>query len=888
MTWSGQSIESLLAAEPLDLQRCNRDDLPIGVSKAFADRMRLDARGCPAALEMRMNYRNLVKEIILHKGHIVSHQFGLMKPRHRLQKDSLKWHLPEGVMDMDMELYNKVLLRRNEDRKTKEEKQKQHEMEALEILEAALQMKELDSLKESAHLLRETTATESLQNHRLAKQTQRPPEAKKRRVAVKSLFLDSAGNPIPLAELPQVEALEDSEYLLGIYDAYEESDASGARDPGVPRTKLPRVLDAMGFKDVDQTTISEILALLPPSSSEEILGLTEFCCVVAVHQELQSRDLQQRFRQGADMEGGAKMSRRRFRNLLRTLGYTLTDTTVKSIIVEHDRSAPAALDLKCFEACLTTVYARAGFTAKQADAFLKVYDKYVLSDRSGIFLRAEALVSFFNYVGKQTAMHDVARYIESFHQSDEGEIRRPEILAVLRGRLEEEYADALGRFSEHDRDKDGILSVEELQAMLPHIGLFVEPEVVDEAIAALLHEANRVDFEDVVEIIERIWSTEGFTQAEKADLQSIFKLFVTRDSHTMLDFELVQAVRWLGYPFVKARPLWNKVDIDRSGTIDFQEFMKLIRAIREEEAWHCKKLFQSRTARSTAGGFPKFSLRQSKMIKMDILQDLVKKLGYRVSIETIQAARRWQVKESNEDKSLDENRMSLQNMISIFRFVREEAILSTRQSAGLPERVVHEIRHRLESHISAAQTELSRRTLAEGLARVLACNLVRRAEHSQRDRNHMVEIIIKEFDSKSVDHHIGLADICQAGAKCAAVFELEAWHRIVQLKETSNFRNVEIAQLHDSFDSKDIDGAGYICETDMKSLLEQEVEMSDYLQDVLEGLLADRGKDRAHADFAEFLRILTALREADTCLNESIKIDWQKVLIVKDSSEKLR
>eukprot|EP00913_Durusdinium_trenchii_P026129 g24512.t1 len=94
----------------IDLSTVDRESLPIGVSKSFGSRMKLDARGSPALLELRMNYRNLLNEFKVHDGKLVSNQFALLRPRPKatLQKPKALEY-PPGV---DKAVFRKAALQR--------------------------------------------------------------------------------------------------------------------------------------------------------------------------------------------------------------------------------------------------------------------------------------------------------------------------------------------------------------------------------------------------------------------------------------------------------------------------------------------------------------------------------------------------------------------------------------------------------------------------------------------------------------------------------------------------------------------------------------------------------------------------------------------------------
>ncbi|CAE7340865.1 unnamed protein product, partial [Symbiodinium necroappetens] len=92
-------------ASTIDLSTVDRESLPLGVTRLYGKRMKLDVRSNPAMIDLRMNYRNLLNEFKVHHGKIVSNQFVLMKPRPKAALNKPKaLEYPEGV--------NKALFRK--------------------------------------------------------------------------------------------------------------------------------------------------------------------------------------------------------------------------------------------------------------------------------------------------------------------------------------------------------------------------------------------------------------------------------------------------------------------------------------------------------------------------------------------------------------------------------------------------------------------------------------------------------------------------------------------------------------------------------------------------------------------------------------------------------
>ncbi|OLP82443.1 hypothetical protein AK812_SmicGene36900 [Symbiodinium microadriaticum] len=70
----GSSLSQNASTPMIDLSTVDRESLPLGVTRLYGKRMKLDVRSNPAMIDLRMNYRNLLNEFKVHNGKIVSNQ----------------------------------------------------------------------------------------------------------------------------------------------------------------------------------------------------------------------------------------------------------------------------------------------------------------------------------------------------------------------------------------------------------------------------------------------------------------------------------------------------------------------------------------------------------------------------------------------------------------------------------------------------------------------------------------------------------------------------------------------------------------------------------------------------------------------------------------------
>jgi len=507
---------------------------PPGVSKAMARRLKLDATMSPSVLALRMNHRNIINEMRVNNGNMLSSKFQVLKPRRKLQHQKSRVSLPPIA---------EVAQKRSPDAAPEGGLRREfHSIFSRQDSSEGFPME--DS--------RPVTATES-----------------------------SAGG----GDDDEIDKLLEEPHIGLVFSALENTDRSG-----LPRTRVHRTLEAVGHMSPDMVLVEECLRSIP---GIEPLGLRDFAQVVAVCNRQHMEIVHERFKRH-DSTGRGSISFQELRPLIRDLGFVVTPKAITELIAEIGVPQPIChtteLTLSQFENAIRIIRTRYGFSTAEEKELEALFDKYD-QDRSQD-MAAEELSNAMGWLGQPTTREQAEAAIERFDIDGNNRLCKPEFLLAVQWWRQEEVANMRTIFFEQDVNGDGIMLVEEISRLLETLGYTISSEVIEEAMKKVKSHAMGLFFEEVLQLIQKVREQEGFSDQEVEELTKVFHKFDRSKKGCLREFELAHAFNWLGYPLSKHRrdELWCRVDTDRSGTLETREFLKLLRLLREEEIATVRKL----------------------------------------------------------------------------------------------------------------------------------------------------------------------------------------------------------------------------------------------------------------------------------------------------------
>eukprot|EP00929_Paragymnodinium_shiwhaense_P112861 TRINITY_DN81127_c0_g1_i1.p1 TRINITY_DN81127_c0_g1~~TRINITY_DN81127_c0_g1_i1.p1 ORF type:complete len:871 (-),score=299.74 TRINITY_DN81127_c0_g1_i1:41-2653(-) len=801
---SGEVVLSMLERQPL----------PSPMTRTMSSRMRLDATMNPNMLHLRMNNQNILKELLLHKGQMVSNQYSLMKPRRKATS------------------------------------QKPQELELPSFCSKAFAKKMQKKLaKERQPYSAAGSPTSEAAGGDLASNGAFPGSRKeKSRRAI--IAEDSIGghsgflgfgterSSIPAINegFDRVHAMtEPGNTQVALQKRLEQVFSSMEASPGagLPHARIARSLSALGFQDINNDIIKSALAEMQTTSST--LTLEEFTHVVQIFEQHRSQDLKSLF-EALDEDRSGSISARELRHLLWDLGYTVSMDTVELIVAEVDADRSGQIEIDEFYRCICVINERHGFTKEEMFGLLNIFDKYDV-DKSGE-ISADELACALAYFGTPTSFERAQIIVDTFDSDGKGTLARPEFLRVMRMRLEQEISDVRDLFAEYDVDLSGSIDESEMMHLIHRIGYSILPSVVEEVVSDQVKKINPDDglvFEDILKVLHKLHKQEGFSKSEVADLQEVFTRHDTEDNEELREFELAHALTWLGYPISqqRRRQLWCKVDVDKTDSIDESEFLKLIRLLREEEVVFAKQTLEE-------AGNLKDSNSAQAWLKETGIMTMLNRMGYCPPDALLAKALKT---------CGGEGELSLINILEIVKMVREEQVTQLRQSAGLPDRIANKIRGKFGPKIEAGK-RIDPMDIEKLMFEIFK---------SARNRPEQRAKIRKQIQ-ESTTHAEGTYDLNQIfwlvrnyGDNVAE----EAWRAEEEAAKAGGFDQIQVSVFRQEFVLQDEDGDSYLNEEGVYKAFDNLIKMTTAQTAVLARQMDMIGDDEKDCvDFAEFIRIM--------------------------------
>jgi Ca2+-binding EF-hand superfamily protein len=148
-------------------------------------------------------------------------------------------------------------------------------------------------------------------------------------------------------------------------------------------------------------------------------------------------------------------------------------------------------------------------------------------------------------------------------------------------------------FNKYDCNSDGYLDDEELVHLMMAFGFTPMENTITEIIREVDKQGNgQLCFSEFKVCIDLLRIREGFSKREVDFYRGIFDRFDSDGSGSMGTDELSGVMNWLHFsiPFEEVLQISEEVDIDGSGELSDEEFLALMRKVREREIAHIKRL----------------------------------------------------------------------------------------------------------------------------------------------------------------------------------------------------------------------------------------------------------------------------------------------------------
>eukprot|EP00929_Paragymnodinium_shiwhaense_P061586 TRINITY_DN30769_c0_g1_i1.p1 TRINITY_DN30769_c0_g1~~TRINITY_DN30769_c0_g1_i1.p1 ORF type:complete len:886 (-),score=244.33 TRINITY_DN30769_c0_g1_i1:306-2963(-) len=798
--------------------------LPIGVCESMASRMRLDMEGNPQMLRLRLNNQNLIKELDVHQGYIVSNQFALMRPRPRRTKVQAQ---PLPLTDAYNPGFSKDYEKRLED-KLEEKRQT-----AIVMEKAA---KEGNGKKKKKKKRWEDTISggESPSGAAMDYGYGGSPT-----------MGDNAERLMRLADSFDVERLVREGRADRVYKAMEIAEG------GLPRGRVARAMASLGFHDITSAAIRKAIDECHPGHSSQIVTLEEFETLVVFFEQNRNEDLKVLFLElDADKSGAIDESE--LRALVWELGFTVDDSAVREYVKECDNSQAGAINFPDFHKLVTIINERYGFTQQECQDLEKLFDRFHQQNR----MTAKYLNAAFIYFGIPTSLSQAQTIIMSFNADGSLCMSKCEFLRVVRMRLEQQVAEVRNLFAVYDKDLLGKITPEAVVQIAYKLGYTMRAEAMEEMCQDLflLSVDEGLLFEEVLLLLRQIPKQEGFCKSEMTELRTVYKQHHPSEKEEMTLLELQRALTWLGYPVsTQTRDrLWvESLDLRLSDTINLEDFIKYVRIVREEEARVMKEFLHKALTGKTS--------REAVQHMRDAggIETMLCTLDYPVSDSTLQYVKTMPL------DYVGDSMPDVISMLDVVHDVRDAHVARLRKCAGLSASTEEKARLRFEKPL-AKRGKVDPDDVVEFI-----CDLFRIQKKHTEEYERVRKVVTA--NQKQAGGSLELMDTYWCVRHYSdARMDLQ-WRREQQAAKEENLGHL-LDVLRVAFGKSDHRKIGEIVADDIFNVLDRVITVSDEQLDTIEdrlNLLFDGPKDSV--DFASFLHLFGHLLRANPKLRRDLE-----------------
>jgi len=395
-------------------------------------------------------------------------------------------------------------------------------------------------------------------------------------------------------------------------------------------------------------------------SSYSTLDFSEFNNFALKYSEYEREAFKEVF-SGFDRDGSGSMEIVELEAALASLGITPFRETLKEALLMVDADGSGTFSFEEFVTLIAIYRITEGFTRAEIKELYRVFGRFAITTNNGTTIvendmLGEALLHMF---GPQAA--DMAAELaealstkppqrasvdSNLPRKDEGEsdsededagardgskastaakksqledadagrgLTFQEFLIWARRLREAEVEAYHWQFSEFIEDEDGnAIPSSGLGQVMNVLGYTPLQSIVQELLLEVDKDnSGTIEFEEFVNLVTIFRKRDGFSQAELEEYQNAFDAFDHEGNEEVSTMELLDLLRYLGYvtDLEETRDMIKVVDYNDNGTLDFREFLRLMRLHREKELSSLKEYYENAKDGET-GKMPGSDLKQ--------------------------------------------------------------------------------------------------------------------------------------------------------------------------------------------------------------------------------------------------------------------------------------
>jgi len=377
--------------------------------------------------------------------------------------------------------------------------------------------------------------------------------------------------------------------------------------------RLYELLTSLFYMTIDEAVIKKLVKEITPFSALEKQELYDFLRKYTQYERDYIRKVFQEF----DEDGSGELNTNEVQAVLEAIGCSPFRGTLQRLIEAVDVDHSQTLDFNEFLSLLLVYRQTDGFSHKEVRQLYRTFCRFAVEDPQGTKKVPEhrltaALIFEF---GAQAA--ELARRLASSTTSKIMKTGRSpwklaaasirpalseergtgltfrQFTAWSRRMKEAEIAEYVRQFKKFDQSGDGVLDRAEVKTLLAEMGYTPMRSNVDDLFEAVdTDEDNTINLEEYLDVMDYFKKWDGFTGDQAEELQNLFNRY--KDSNgEVSSIQILDIFRSRGVnvSLRKIQQLVAKVDVDGTHSVDFKEFLRLMRLQRESELTDAKEAF---------------------------------------------------------------------------------------------------------------------------------------------------------------------------------------------------------------------------------------------------------------------------------------------------------
>jgi Ca2+-binding EF-hand superfamily protein len=367
-------------------------------------------------------------------------------------------------------------------------------------------------------------------------------------------------------------------------------------DGQIHHDDLALALELAGFGSVDPKMVDDVYYKLTTYSA---ISVDDFVELVRRCFQRQKDAYINAFK-NCDVDRSNTIDQHELADLLRQVGIEPMRHVLEEVYEETDPDMTGTLDFQEFENVMDLIHYREGFTKREHEQFMHVYEMFDF-DKSGEIDSLE-LTSIMGWLGYLSSVKEAAEILAEVDVDRSGTLNQREYLICMRKVREREVAKIIKYMKLSDKDGNGVVSMDEMVGLVRMLGYLPhECALREAAVSTGIQDTSSMDLSSVWQLLSVYRSREGFSSAEAEEIREAFTRFDAEGAGEIDTAQVGKLLRWLGYvvPFTFANYVIGKVDVNNSGRLDLPELRKMMRLYNERERRQITAAFEKQDVRGT-------------------------------------------------------------------------------------------------------------------------------------------------------------------------------------------------------------------------------------------------------------------------------------------------